>query len=85
MLLNDYLACLFQVVFVRKLLVLVVSIWFPPVTSMITRALSLAFIVLLSLVPCTVPSSMSHPLTSAFPIDALVTFASMQSACLLRD
>ena len=46
----EYLVCVFQVVFVRKLLVLVVSIWFPPVTSMTTRALSLAFIVLFSLV-----------------------------------
>ena len=44
------LACLLQVVFGRKLLVLIVSVWFPPVTSMTTRALSLAFIVLLSLV-----------------------------------
>ena len=43
-------ATLFQVVFVRKLLVLIVSILFPPVTSMTTRAQCLAFIVLVSLV-----------------------------------
>ena len=50
MMVPEYLVCVFQVVFVRKLLVLVVSVWFPPVTSMTTRALSLAFIVLFSLV-----------------------------------
>ena len=51
MTLSDRFSCfLSKVVFLRKLLVLIVSIWFPSVTSMTTRGLYLAFIVLFSLV-----------------------------------
>ena len=39
-----------MLVFTRKLLMLTFSIWFPPVTSFATRALSLSFIVVTSTV-----------------------------------
>ena len=42
-----------MVVFTRKLLVLVISIWFPPATSMTTRTFGLAILVCSSLVPST--------------------------------
>ena len=42
-----------MLVFTRKLLVLVISIWFPPATSMTTRTFWLAMLVCCSLVPFT--------------------------------
>ena len=42
-----------MIAFTRKLLVLVISIWFPPATSMTTRTFALAVLVSCSLVPCT--------------------------------
>ena len=39
-----------MIVFSRKLLVLVISVWLPPATSMLTRTLALAFIVFASAV-----------------------------------
>ena len=42
-----------MIVFTRKFLVLMISIWFPPVTSMTTRTFALAVLVCCSLVPCT--------------------------------
>ena len=39
-----------MIVFARKLLVLIIGIWLPPVTSMMTRTLGLGITVLTSLV-----------------------------------
>ena len=39
-----------MIVFTRKLLVLIIGIWLPPVTSMMTRTLGLGITVLTSLV-----------------------------------
>ena len=51
-----------QVVFARKLLLVIVSIWFPPSTSMTTRSVSFAAIVFVSTVlSCDCCPSLFYP------------------------